>query len=108
MSAVLRTPRRPVVDLQGRRANAREEAGGQPAIAQLELVPSGRLPLNPWSLAGMDDPLDRGRFYNDLDLCSLQRACAEEARRQVIAGAYPEARIGECSAHPKGQLEAES
>lgn len=93
MSAVLRTERRPAVDIPDGHANGREEAGGQPAIAQLELVPAGRLPLDPWSLAATEPAILRGRHYAALDLDSWQIACAEEAIRMVRAGAYPAERV---------------
>ena len=56
-------------------------------IGQLTLAPIARLPLDPHELINLDSS-SRGQLYNDLDLCPLQRGCAEEARRMLIAGTY--------------------
>lgn len=49
-----------------------------------------RLPLSPFELAAADmAPIERGKLYNDLDLCSFQRFCVEEALRLVASGEYP-------------------
>jgi hypothetical protein len=58
--------------------------------AQLSLTPPLTLPLRPEKTVGLE-PLERGRFYNLLDLDSWQRGCIEEACRMVLAGRYGEA-----------------
>jgi hypothetical protein len=60
---------------------------------QLSSAPTGALPLHPEELVSLE-PLARGKAYNLADLDSWQRACAEEARRMVLAGAYPVATNG--------------
>jgi hypothetical protein len=56
-------------------------------VEQITWVPTSKLPLHPEELVGLD-PSERGAFYNQLELCSFQRACAEEARRLVLADNY--------------------
>jgi hypothetical protein len=50
--------------------------------------PAAKLPLNPEELAELSAH-DRAQLYNLVVLDSFQRACAEEARRLVLAGRYP-------------------
>jgi hypothetical protein len=47
------------------------------------------LPLRPEELVDIE-AIGRGELYNVLDLCPLQRGCAEQARRMVLDGRYGE------------------
>lgn len=58
--------------------------------AQMALPVEAKLPVDPYELLDLE-PIERGYFYNEVDLDSWQRACTEEARRMVLAGTYPEA-----------------
>ena len=54
------------------------------AAVQLSFEAAG---LDPHELAKLDT-IDRGRLYDDLDLCPLQREAAEDAVRLIKRGEY--------------------
>lgn len=58
------------------------------AARQLQLQTGATLPVDPRKPVDVA-PLDRGLAYNEIDLDFRQREAVEEARRMVIAGAYP-------------------
>lgn len=57
-------------------------------VAQMALPVEAKLPIDPFELVDLE-ALERGHFYNEVDLDSWQRACAEEAIRLLRAGNYP-------------------
>jgi hypothetical protein len=46
------------------------------------------LPIDPRGLVDLP-PLERGRYYNKLDLGPIDRACPEQALRLIAEGKYP-------------------